>query len=170
MESSLLILAVIVAVVVSLAHGVGKIPTLKGKLGEWQVKTELRRALPPDEYTLLHNVTIPSREGTTQIDHVVLSRFGIFVIETKNMSGWIFGNDRDSHWTQTFRGPKLRFQNPLHQNYAHVRALETLLGLEEFMCRNCSATNQPASPWNGVTSACCRSSVKGPDTVFFVQS
>jgi hypothetical protein len=128
MESSLLILAVIVAVVVSLARGLGKIPTLKGKLGEWQVKTELRRALPPDEYTLLHNMTIPSREGTTQIDHVVLSRFGIFVIETKNMSGWIFGNDRDSHWTQTFRGPKLRFQNPLHQNNAHVRALETLLG------------------------------------------
>jgi hypothetical protein len=129
MEGLLLPLVVIVAVAVSLARGLGKIPTLKGKLGEWQVKSVLRRSLPPDEYTLLHNVTIPSREGTTQIDHVVVSRFGIFVIETKNLSGWIFGSDRDSHWTQTFRRSKPRFQNPLRQNYAHVRALESLLGL-----------------------------------------
>jgi len=65
--------------------------------------------------------------STTQIDHVVVSRFGIFVIEMKNYNGWIYGDERTKTWTQTFsRWKKYKFQNPLRQNYRHVMALATL--------------------------------------------
>jgi len=45
--------------------------------------------LPKEQYTVLHNITLPTDDGTTQIDHIVVSRFGVFVVETKNMKGWI---------------------------------------------------------------------------------
>ena len=67
-------------------------------------------------------------DGTTQVDHVFVSRFGVFVVETKNMGGWIFGGERDRQWTQVFRGShKHRFQNPLRQNYRHTQAVEAAL-------------------------------------------
>lgn len=78
-------------------------------------------------YFRLNNVTIATLNGTTQIDHVVVSRFGIFVVESKNMKGWIFGSEQDRQWTQSIFGKKYRFQNPLHQNYRHTRALSQFL-------------------------------------------
>jgi hypothetical protein len=104
---------------------------IKGHVGEWLVRKCLENALPAEDYRCLHDVTLPGPSGSTQIDHVVVSRYGIFVIETKHMSGWIFGSARDAQWTQTFHRRKLRFQNPLRQNFAHVKALAALLGLDD---------------------------------------
>lgn len=103
----------------------------KGKLGEFLVARSFKKHLDPDVYTVLHDVTLPVRDGTTQIDHIVISVFGIFVIETKNMSGWIFGSPKDRQWTQTFRRKKFRFQNPLRQNFKHVKAVAEVTGLPE---------------------------------------
>lgn len=86
--------------------------------------------LDSDTYFKLNNVTIPTSNGTTQIDHLIVSKFGIFVVETKNMKGWIFGGEQDRQWTQSLFGKKYRFQNPLHQNYRHTRALSQFLGIE----------------------------------------
>lgn len=86
-------------------------------------------ALDGDVYRDLNNVTIPKSNGTTQIDHIIVSRYGIFVIVTKNMEGWIFGDEKQPQWTQSLYGKKFRFQNPLHQNYRHTKALEEFLGL-----------------------------------------
>lgn len=72
---------------------------------------------------------MPSGEGTTQIDHVIVSRYSVFVVETKNMSGWIFGTERDAQWTQKFRKSSYRFRNPLRQNYKHTETLAELLSL-----------------------------------------
>ena len=83
----------------------------KGKLGEFLVARSFKKYLDTETYTVLHDVTLPIRGGTTQIDHIVVSPFGIFVIETKNMSGWIFGGHKDRQWTQTFHRKKFRFQN-----------------------------------------------------------
>jgi hypothetical protein len=105
-------------------------PTVKGQLGEWAVQRKLEKSLSSTDYTILRDVTLQTHQGTTQIDHVVVSPFGIFVIETKNMSGWIFGAEHDAQWTQSLYRSKVRFQNPLRQNYAHVRALQELLGLD----------------------------------------
>ncbi|GHD30042.1 nuclease-related domain-containing protein [Parahalioglobus pacificus] len=101
----------------------------KGKVGEWAVANSFTKYLNSDEYTVLHDITLPTEKGTTQIDHIVLSQFGIFVIETKNYSGWIFGNTANRTWTQTFHRTKFKFQNPLWQNAKHVKAVAATLQL-----------------------------------------
>ena len=88
------------------------------------VKTRLR---PPD-YHLLNHITLRLKDGTTtQIDHILVSRFGVFVIETKDYKGWIFADAKDRKWTQVLYRAKFRFQNPIHQNYKHVCAVRELL-------------------------------------------
>lgn len=103
---------------------------IKGWLGEMWVNRGLRQ-LAPLRYQVFHDLYLPRPDGkgTTQIDHVVISPHGIFVIETKNMRGWIFGNENERQWTQSIYRKKSRFQNPLHQNELHVKALELTLGL-----------------------------------------
>ncbi|HIF9068062.1 TPA: NERD domain-containing protein [Photobacterium damselae] len=100
---------------------------LKGIFGEYLVNRLLSK-LPESDYTLIKDVTLPTSNGTTQVDHIVVSKYGIFVVETKNMKGWIFGSARQKLWTQKIYRHSSKFQNPLHQNYKHIKALETLLG------------------------------------------
>lgn len=102
--------------------------TGKGLIGELVVNTRLRE-LPADEYHLIPNVMLPVDGGTTQIDHIVVSRYGIFVVETKAYKGWIFGSERDAQWTQQIYRKKSRFQNPLRQNYRHTETLAELTGI-----------------------------------------
>lgn len=101
----------------------------KGRLGESMVRRKIESSLDLSTYRQFSDLLLPSQGGTTQIDHVVVSRHGVFVIETKNMGGWIFGDARQAQWTQTIYRRKHRFQNPLRQNHAHVKALEAVLGL-----------------------------------------
>ncbi len=104
-------------------------PTVIGAEGERRVNSTLRRKLAEQDYILLEGLTLPTAEGTTQVDHIVLSRCGIFVIETKNMSGWIFGGETQVRWTQVMRRHKTQFQNPLRQNYHHVKVVQDLLSV-----------------------------------------
>ena len=101
----------------------------KGVMGEAMVNLSARLFLDKNTYHLIKNVTIPTEDGTTQIDHIIVSRFGVFVVETKNMKGWIFGDERQKMWTQQIYKSKHKFQNPLHQNYKHTKTLEAALGL-----------------------------------------
>lgn len=64
----------------------------KGVMGEALVNLSARLFLDKNKYHLIRNVTIPTGDGTTQIDHIIVSRFGVFVVETKNMKGWLFGS------------------------------------------------------------------------------
>ena len=104
-------------------------PWFKGVLGEFQVNLLIKIRLPKDHYHLIKDVTLPTDGGTTQIDHVIVSRFGVFVLETKNMKGWIFGSSNQSQWTQQIYKHRNKFQNPIRQNYKHTKTLETALGL-----------------------------------------
>ena len=103
---------------------------LKGLVGEAQGVLAKKIFLAPNVYVDINNVTIPTSNGSTQIDHVIVSRYGIFVVETKNMDGWIFGDQKNPQWTQSIFGKKYKFQNPLHQNYRHTKALSEFLGLD----------------------------------------
>ena len=106
------------------------LPKLKGHIGEKRVTKKLT-TLPPDQYFVFDDIMIPSRNGTSQIDHVVVSPYGVFAIETKNYDGWIYGNAKDKTWTQVLnKHTKHRFQNPLRQNYGHVKALEAVLSVK----------------------------------------
>lgn len=106
-------------------------PAVKGALGEWLVAHKLRHGLT-GEYTVLNDIYLPLRDGTsTQIDHIVVSPYGIFAVETKNYSGWIFADVRSKMWTQTIYRKKSTFQNPMRQNYLHVCAIADNLGIEK---------------------------------------
>ena len=84
---------------ISFAISILKSRWFKGVFGEFLVNRLLLQ-LPGSDYTLLKDVTLPAQDGTTQIDHIVVSKFGIFVVETKNMKGWIFGSAHQKLWTQ----------------------------------------------------------------------
>ena len=102
----------------------------KGFAGEMEVNKGLYLNLDKSEYTIHSDITLPLEDGgTTQVDHVVVSDFGIFVIETKNMTGWIFGKEKQKKWTQVIHRTKHSFQNPLRQNYMHTKTLANLLDL-----------------------------------------
>lgn len=117
----ILIALFFVAILISLKN-----PTVKGSIGEWQVKRRLK-GLNEEEYIVLHDLLLPYEEGTTQIDHVVISTVGIFVIETKNYKGWIFGKERQKYWKQVIYKKKYNFLNPVMQNFAHLTAIQSLL-------------------------------------------
>lgn len=109
-----------------------KLAWFKGVLGEFIVNTLARFQLDQDVYHLLKNVTLRTEDGgTTQIDHIIVSVYGMFVVETKNMRGWIFGNAHQKMWTQQIYKHKSKFQNPLHQNYKHIKTLQDLLYLSD---------------------------------------
>jgi len=108
-----------------------KTPWFKGVSGEFIVNISARLFLKKNEYHLFKNVTLPTEAGTTQIDHVIVSKHGVFVVETKNMKGWIFGSAKQKTWTQKIYKHSNKFQNPLLQNYKHVKTIESLCGLND---------------------------------------
>lgn len=103
----------------------------KGAAGEFIVNIGAKLFLDKEQYHLIKNVTLPTEDGTTQIDHIIVSKFGVFVVETKNMKGLIFGSPNQKIWTQKIYTHSSKFQNPLHQNYKHTKTLESLLGLSD---------------------------------------
>lgn len=127
-----IVLGLAIASLFSLLLKVIPFHKIKGALGEFNVRMLLTQ-LDPAIYRSFHDLYLPRSDGqgTTQVDHVIVSAFGIFVIETKNYKGWIFGKKHESHWTQKLNRQSHRFQNPLHQNDAHIHALKKYLALPE---------------------------------------
>lgn len=101
-------------------------PLIKGKIGEWNVKQQISHYLG-ERYIDLHDLTFQDERGTTQIDHIVISPYGLFVIETKNYTGWIFASEHQKTWTQKIYKKNFKFQNSIHQNYRHVKVIEKIL-------------------------------------------
>lgn len=122
-----LLLAIIVIIVIVIS--VLKSPQFKGRQGEKFVSNKFLSQLDPLSYTPLADIMLYNESdiGTTQIDHVIVSNFGVFCVETKAYSGWILGRESDKYWTQSINYRKYRFYNPLRQNYGHVKTLEKLL-------------------------------------------
>lgn len=103
---------------------------ITGFFGELWVKLELRKL--GKNYKVLNNVIVRTEDNAThQIDHVVVSIYGIFVIETKQINGYIKGNDYDKNWVVKLGRNKYYVHNPVHQNYGHVKALSNVLNINE---------------------------------------
>jgi len=145
-RKSLEFLLILLALVIAFLYFYFNSPTVIGSEGERRVNSTLRQKLDERDYILLEDLTLPTSHGTTQVDHIVLSRFGIFVIETKNMSGWIFGGETQARWTQVMRRHKSQFQNPLRQNYHHVKVVQDLLGIRLDQLENLVAFVGSAEP------------------------
>ncbi|MBP6236752.1 MAG: NERD domain-containing protein [Saprospiraceae bacterium] len=102
---------------------------IKGWLGEMKTNFYLWFSLPPKTYHRYHNLILPSKNGTTQIDHLIISVYGVFIVETKNKKGWIFGSENQDNWTQTIYGKNYSFQNPLKQSFRQKAVLSEFLNL-----------------------------------------
>lgn len=105
---------------------------IRGWISEKMTSQIGLKRLPSSEYSSYGDLYFPrpDGQGTTQVDHVVVSRYGVFVIETKNFKGWIFGGKNQKQWTVSLRRKKFRFHNPLHQNELHLRALSKYLDID----------------------------------------
>lgn len=112
----------------------------KGKRGEMRVFSILSQL--SDEYTILNDLVLRTDKGTTQIDHVVVSKYGVFTIETKNYRGEIYGDDKRQKWTQlivtkvTYAKKRWKtytyvtknnFYNPVKQSLGHAFRIKELL-------------------------------------------
>lgn len=84
----------------------------KGVFGEFIVNLSAKLFLDKEKYHLIKNVTLPTEDGSTQIDHVIVSRYGVFVVETKNMKGWIFGGPNQKHGLKRFISIQISFKTP----------------------------------------------------------
>ena len=108
-------------------NGFAKTVFEKGNYGEFLTFSYLEKL--PRFKKLLVNLYIPKKDGTTtEIDLVMVDETGIYVFESKNYSGWIFGNEKNKTWTQTLGNKtKNKFFNPIWQNKAHIKALANVL-------------------------------------------
>ena len=96
----------------------------QGVLGEFRIYALAERLV--GNRRVLTNLYIPKADGaTTEIDLVILHATGIYVIESKNYGGWIFGSETSKNWTQTWKvGARFKFLNPIWQNKGHLKALQ----------------------------------------------
>lgn len=109
---------------------VGRLRSVPSNEAEAKVSNTIRHHLQGEDYHLIDNITLPVNGSTTQIDHILVSRYGVFVIETKGYKGWIYGNERDRQWTQVLYKSKHRFGNPVRQNAGHLSAVRGLFNLK----------------------------------------
>ena len=122
-------IAIIGIIFLPLAFAVGiyiRSAKFKGKFGERLVSRTLEAPTFEKRYTI-SDLTFISDEKSVQIDHILISRYGLFVIETKNYGGRIYGSDNQLEWTQVFGRTKNKFYNPVKQNANHVYHLSKIL-------------------------------------------
>jgi hypothetical protein len=105
--------------------------SLRGWVGEKTTTFNMWLSLDKEVYRRFHDVVIPAKNGTTQIDHILVSPYGLFIVETKNKKGWIFGSKDQPKWTQSIYGKKYSFQNPLRQTFRQKKVLSEYLELNE---------------------------------------
>ncbi len=126
MDSVLIVISFIVIYVIITVFNRGNSAKTKGARGEYKVERKLRK-LNKKEYVIFNDIYIKIDGIITQIDHLIVSIYGIFVIETKYYSGWIHGNEKSEYWTQSFYKKKSKFRNPIKQNWSHIYALKKVL-------------------------------------------
>ena len=102
--------------------------TSKGETGENCAELQLLKLTIPKK--IIRNAYIPNKNTTAEIDLILITEYGIYVIECKNYSGWIFGSQNGRNWTQTLnKKSKYKFYNPILQNNTHIKALSSYLNI-----------------------------------------
>ncbi len=103
----------------------------KGLSGELNTSARLKATLDESLYHYHHDIIVPFKNGSAQIDHLVVSPFGLFIIETKNLAGWIYGSSDKAKWTQVLFKTKHQFQNPLRQTFRQKKVIASYLRIRE---------------------------------------
>lgn len=122
----------------------------RGKRGEEAVSAILGGTIEGRQY-VFNDYTIEKDGKTSQIDHILINKFGIFVIETKNYSGNIYGSEEQQEWTQvlSYGRVKNKLYNPVKQNASHVYKIKSVIrkypihSLVVFVQNNVENINSP---------------------------
>jgi len=121
----IIILIILIAILVAyLKH-----PSTRGKFGENKVRRIIEDTIECEQY-VINNLGLVNDGMTSQIDHIVINPRGVFVIETKNYSGEIYGSENQREWTQVlaYGNAKYKLYNPIKQNATHVFNVKRLVG------------------------------------------
>lgn len=119
-------------------------PVWLGRQAEKQLARLLRRSFGKQQLNY-QNLVLPTPQGGwTEIDQLLITSYGIFVLEVKNYRGWIFGTPERPNWTVQHFRRKHQFMNPIHQNAKHCRAVAALLGLPLSQVRSVVAFSRRA--------------------------
>lgn len=109
-------------------------PIFKGYVSESKLRYYLHELEVDDNYIVLHDVILPTSDHkTVQIDHIVLSTYGIFVIEAMNDKGFIYGDEKKKYWNKVILNKKVRILSPIFQNYRNISSIEHLVGCKPFI-------------------------------------
>lgn len=105
-------------------------PEARGQRGEDSVSGMLSRIAEQRGGYVINDVIIPNGNRTAQIDHIYFAKNGVFLIETKNYSGRVYGNEEQTYWTQvlSYGNEKNSLYNPIKQNSTHMYALKKIIG------------------------------------------
>lgn len=127
MSPLVFLLIAAIAILVLFLFWIGT-PSGKGWMGELIVKIFLRKTKKGKKY-VIHDVTIEQNGKTSQIDHILINQKGVFVIETKNYAGRIYGQESQHEWTQVlaFGKVKNKLYNPIKQNNTHIWMLSQVI-------------------------------------------
>lgn len=109
------------------------LPRLRERYSRWRVHRLLTEMLPAPYYTVLRDLTLrrdAAGAETVHIDHLVISPYGLFVIEDCETPGAVFGAERDLQWTRLRFRRRRPMENPLRRCEEHVRILQNLLNLD----------------------------------------
>lgn len=102
---------------------------VSGNQGELKLSSILSSL--PDCYHIIDNVLLQNKDKSTQIDHIIVSPFGIFIVETKNHKGLIFGDSYGKVWTQVLKNGHFTFYSPVLQNQGHIKHLSSQIRIPE---------------------------------------
>jgi hypothetical protein len=104
-------------------------PRFRGDIAERRTRRILAAGLEQKRYTVLNDVLLPTGGGTLAVDHIVVSRFGVFVIESLYVNGSVSGGEFQERWKVQRLGRSRRIDNPMHRNAVQAETLGRLLGM-----------------------------------------
>lgn len=142
----------------------------KGRYGEFRFYRKLTRIIP--KKYLFTNIYLDGyNTETTEIDIIAISNKGIYIFEVKNYGGSIYGSNNNEYWTQVLNyRKKTPFYNPIKQNYAHIKAIEKCLNIENIKLVPVVVFNDRCNLTNLTVSADTSTVLYEKDTIRFVKS
>lgn len=119
---------VIIGIVVLIIFFILTETFFKGFIGETMISINLKKLIKKQGF-VINNLIIEENDKSNQMDHILISKKGIFCVETKNYSGTIYGDDKRKEWTQVFNfgKQKYNFYSPVFQNKNHIRSLNNII-------------------------------------------
>lgn len=130
MQNTVLIIIAVAAVSIAFVALIAYLRSnrYRGAKGERKVKRKIGKTKSPKKF-VFNDYRFAVEDKTVQIDHIVVNKNGVFVIETKNYAGDIYGDDEKTEWKQVLAGGKVvnYHRNPVKQNGSHIYHLKKFL-------------------------------------------